>query len=484
MEKDDDSFYVCFYKEDDSYIAHAFSNKPDFEKNIDEVKRKYEEEKSTNETNNETELHLLHEDFIRSIIGYIELLPVIAAVAPMLSSSIRQRNLVNFLEGRSSEIDAEEGRTVYRVPLEHYRAYSQIDAIGRNAHLVGKQVPKMLIIGVVSSYEYHSTRLIRAVLRKYPTMIEASDKQISVKDVFSSGNLEDFKDNIVEKEIENVMRGSLSDQISWFERALSLKSPISTGYDKWADLVEIFERRNLFAHTNGVVNSIYLSKMKHVGNMRCAESEPGEELLAGPKYFKASIENLCEFGVKLTQVVWRKLYSTEAAVADDLLGNFSFDLIERGEYRLAARLLKFSLELSGKKDGKRRKMDVVNLANSYKLMGDKQSCVDTLEMEDWSAVSDDFNVAVSAVKDDVSAVVSAMNKLKHSEEWDARYYEEWPVFFGVRESPEFHQEFSKIYGREFSPIPKKKFSLDAIRSVVSNDDLEDTKEPKLPKTIN
>ena len=165
------------------------------------------------------------------------------------------------------------------------------------------------------------------------------------------------------------------------------------------------------------------------------------------------------FGVKLCQVVWRKLKPSESLAADATLGEFGYQLIERGEYKLASRILEFSSSLRGSKDEKRRLMDLVNLANSYKLLGDDEKANAILNGDHWSITSDDFAISIAAVKGDVPLVLKFMRRLSQSGEWDGTELEQWPVFFHVRDDPRFGQEFQKLFGRAYVPMPKTRHKI-------------------------
>ncbi|MCX7346413.1 MAG: hypothetical protein NTU78_11845, partial [Alphaproteobacteria bacterium] len=57
--------------------------------------------------------------------------------------------------------------------------------------------------------------------------------------------------------IDRVSRDGRDKQIEWFETNFKIDK-ISKNFEKWPQLMEICERRNLFAHTNGYVSDQYL----------------------------------------------------------------------------------------------------------------------------------------------------------------------------------------------------------------------------------
>lgn len=127
----------------------------------------------------------------------------------------------------------------------------------------------------------------------------------------------------------------------------------------------------------------------------------GTELHARPKYFNASVHHAIHFGVMLLQVVWRKT-SEETEAADEAIGDLRYELIARGQYALAIRILQFARDLRNVSSDLRRRRNIVNLANAYKLSKDDASAIKVLSSEDWSATGDQFKISVAAVKGDAS----------------------------------------------------------------------------------
>jgi hypothetical protein len=70
-------------------------------------------------------------------------------------------------------------------------------------------------------------------------------------------SIEEAKLQLVDKEVEVVLRASHTEQFEWFEKNLSVK--LRSGLEIWPTFIELTERRNLFAHGDGVVTQQYLS---------------------------------------------------------------------------------------------------------------------------------------------------------------------------------------------------------------------------------
>lgn len=386
--------------------------------------------------------------------GYMDMLPMLASIGTAIPFVILDAELGRFCDENGQIVESSDAYDILSLPIEKFSDFKSINNRVESGQIVSAQIPRMLLIGIVSSLDHHLVQIMKEVIRKNPKIITNSERNISVQDVFQSESIEDFKEILIEREIDNVSNGTFEDQIIWFQNKLKIDKPIRDDYDQWSELVEIIERRNLFAHANGVVNNRYLKKINPYGMKE--KLKVGDELFASSKYFSSALDNICEFGVKLAQVVWRKIDPQDSANADNDLGDFGFALIERGEYKLATRVLEFANSLRGKKDEARRRMDIVNLANAFKLDGNKEKALSILDGEDWGIVSDNFAVCVAAVKDEVDEVLRYMRRIAKDDMASGDEFEQWPVFFGVREDHRFVDEFESLFKRKFVASPKSR----------------------------
>jgi hypothetical protein len=78
---------------------------------------------------------------------------------------------------------------------------------------------------------------------------------------------------------------------------------------------------------------------------------------------------------------------------------------------------------------------------------------------DWTAAATEFKISVAAVKGDVDEVVELMKKIGSQGDVGAQEYQEWPVFYGVREDPRFTESFKSIFGVEYVPSSKRQAGL-------------------------
>lgn len=175
----------------------------------------------------------------------------------------------------------------------------------------------------------------------------------------------------------------------------------------------------------------------------------GDVISVDSEYYKESVSLIFELGVKLTQVVWRKLSPDEIDDADNSINNIAYGIITRRDYKAAECLLLFGLyEMKKHKSDATRKMMIINYANAIKLGGNIEKAVSVISKEDWSASKDNYKICVAAIRDDVKAVIGMMKQAVESKVLEISDLREWPVFEKARADNEFVEAFEEIFGEK------------------------------------
>lgn len=120
-----------------------------------------------------------------------------------------------------------------------------------------KLVRRSFIFTIVSQYDAFFGNLLRALFTLRPEIVDVSEKGLTLSQLNNFESIKEARDFILEKEVESILRASHSDQINFLEKKFSIK--LTKDLNIWPSFIEITERRNLFAHGNGLVSSHYLN---------------------------------------------------------------------------------------------------------------------------------------------------------------------------------------------------------------------------------
>ena len=305
-------------------------------------------------------------------------------------------------------------------------------------------LPGAILLSLAATFDSFIADTLRIMLRRKPERVIESSKTISVKEVLNMASFEDVIGKITEDEVEKLMRGSHDEQVKYIEDKLDIR--IRSNYHEWGEFVEIFERRNLIAHGNYIINSHYILNCNKHG-FTVTDSQLGERLSLDGRYLRESSDRLLEFGLSLMFVLWLKHFRDSKEKAYGILSDLTYELIKDGQSGVAASLLHLALfkQKANASDRTRRTM-TVNLANAYKKLGDDEKAHEVITEVDWSAATDDFQICVAAIQGNIERVVELMPKVAQTELFKKSYFRDWPVFDWAREQETVRAKFHEIYG--------------------------------------
>lgn len=307
-------------------------------------------------------------------------------------------------------------------------------------------VPRSFLVSMVSQYDAYLGRLLRALFFSKPEILNSFESKHTFFEVSKYESIDAFAEGVISKEVETVLRKSHAEQFSYLESKFGLK--LRTDLGVWPDFIELTERRNLFVHADGIVSGIYIANCKE-HNVPVTEVKEGDVLGVPHDYFQKSYKTLYEIGVKLGQVLWRKVLPHQAESADRNLISISFDLIERGENDLACRILSSALKYFEFHSDWNKYALIINCAQAHKWAEREEECREILEEHDWSAKGDDFKIANAVLCENWEEAIKIMRRIGSSGCVEDINYRDWPLFKEFRKKSEFLQAYLEIFKCEF-----------------------------------
>jgi len=407
--------------------------------------------------------------FILEIDALAESLPLIGGllVYKLKSSS---KLLDQFVKKKSKNEDDEE-KEEFQISIEQFNEFNRLDRDYEIAKAAMDILPRHFIVSLVSQYDAYLAELYRTLFQIKPELAFSLDKTFTFQEILKYENLNILKENLIEKDVENLLRESHFEQLKVLEKRitkhLGKDFTLTTNLPILSTFIEVAERRNLFVHCNGIVSTQYLDVCKKHKVYDIDKIKLNDVLDVSPKYFEKAYRAYYEIGVKLSQVLWRKFLPDKIVEADKNLNNICYDLLYSGYYELAKTLLKFATEELPKNGNQAdRKIFVVNKALAFYLSGDKDTTIRILDAEDFT-IGKEFKLAVAVLKDDFELAKNLMIKIGDEDEvFSKESYQEFPLFKIFRETDEFKYAFKKVFKEDFiiREAPKKSFikMLDSI----------------------
>lgn len=404
------------------------------------------------------ELHEVVDGYIHKLEALHEVIPYQMTMASFVAHHSAKKHK-KFLDDNAEKLEEDGETTSYKLDFKISRRSSRLGRRSDRAKTVLDLLPRNFVVSFVSEYDSFLGQLITQILRFKPEIIDSKDKSIALSDLINLGSVEAARDKIFAKEVESILRSSHADQFSWMEKSFDV--PLTKGLESWSTFIELAERRNLFVHCDGVVSEQYLNVCKKHKAKLDSEIVVGNRLQAEKKYLRQSYEVLYEIGIKLSQVLWRKLSPGDLDKAESSLSHFTYELLIEEDYKLARNLLDFACCTLKRWDSEgSRLVYVVNRALAYKFSGDNEACQEILDSQDWSACGDNYQLCVAVLRDDFEKAKTLMLRIGSSGSVSEVDYAEWPCFKDFRSSDEFVFAFTEVFGYPPSTIEQ-----------VDNDDL-------------
>ena len=360
----------------------------------------------------------------------------------MASSLLGQRTIEDFAKSKGSKRDdlSTKDRAIFELSVKTFRELMEhqedIEAGLRGA----KHLPEVMLIGLVSAYDAFLAKLLRVVFSRHQELILTSEKNIKFSELLEFDSIEAARSALIDREIESVLRESHQEHFNWMEKKFKVSLKELPAFSKF---VELCERRNLLTHTGGIVSTQYVTNCKKF-SVYTRGANVGDRLTVNAVYYREAVNIICEIGIKLCYVLWRKFVKDERERADSVLNEFCYDLITQRNYSTAEAIL--SLSTAWVEIDRCRRTMIVNQANAIRLQDRSTEAIKLLDREDWSAVSEEFRISVAAIHGDADEVIDLMKKIGSDGRPSAEEYRSWPVFQSMRANSKFSEAYAAVFG--------------------------------------
>ncbi|HZL79153.1 MAG TPA: hypothetical protein VFC17_09880 [Candidatus Limnocylindrales bacterium] len=281
------------------------------------------------------------------------------------------------------------------------------------------------LISLLSSVELFLSQLIHLYYRQFPEAVTSKDKVFSFEDLKGFDSVEDARAYLIEAKVENVLRGSFEDWMSFFKT----QPKLSMGYlnSAEAQLTEACQRRNLIVHNGGIVNSIYLSK---VLPEIAKKNKKGDQLLVSPKYLKDRVDLFELNGSLIAFEMWKKLSPTDEKRGQSLI-NIIFSHLSAGRWAVSEGLAFF---LMNDKEMSEESILIgkLNYWLSVKRQNRWAEIKTAAEDEDMSAKSQRFQLGWLALCEKLDEFFTLLPKVISSKQLSREELRDFPIFEEVR----------------------------------------------------
>lgn len=271
--------------------------------------------------------------------------------------------------------------------------------------------------------------IFHAYYESFPDAI-GDDTAILWKNLRVHESVDEAFQSIIDKRVENMLRESVGDWIKFSRDRLGLScSYVETDLNT---LVEIYQRRNLVVHNNGVVNSLYMSNVSQEYRNRV---RIGQRLRVDEDYFSTACDIYESTFTLMAAELWKGHIPDDSARAD-LLNDVSYDRLVAGRYEVVQRLSEFVVRDTQALDAS-ISVARINGWLSLKFQRKLAEIKAKVEAFDVSDKREIFKLAKLALLDEHELLESTLPDAVKRRDVSISSIETWPLFATLRERPDF-----------------------------------------------
>lgn len=291
---------------------------------------------------------------------------------------------------------------------------------------------KNSFISLLSTVEWFFSQILHFNYDKFPETAGIQKKTMTLTDLKSFGTIDDAEKFLIDTKIEEVLRGNLE---SWFT-TLKTDLNLKLGYiDPIKDeLIEIYQRRNLFVHNGGIVNTIYLSK---VSEEYKKDINLNDNLVINKKYLDNAICKLQKAFLLVASELWKNLDKSDKT-RGDVLTDIVYENLLKERWDICEGLTYFII-----KDAELEVTDKLVAQLNYWLCKKEQNQYNDIKKEienaNYSDKKEIFQLALFALKDDIESFMEVLPLSLDSKQLNIKRLEEFPIFKTIRQTDEYQK---------------------------------------------
>jgi hypothetical protein len=337
------------------------------------------------------------------------------------------------VEFDKKETDNKEDSKSLKVIFKAQNAPSELQDNLKNIRKVSDHMEllyKNSLISLLSSVEWFFSQILHFNYDKYPESAGIQKKNLTLADLKTFGSIADAEKYLIDTKIEEILRGNLD---SWFT---TLKTELNLGLSYIEpikdELIEIYQRRNLFVHNGGVVNSIYLSKVKD----KYREGvKIGDTLRVDKSYLDNSICKLQKAFILVAAELWKNNDKNDK-LRGGVLGDIVYENLLKSKWDICEGLTYFIIN-DAQMDVTDKLVAQLNYWLCKKETGDFEKIKKDLFNTDLSDRKEIFQLALFALRDEIEPFMELLPKALDAEQLTTKKLEEFPIFKNIRETGQY-----------------------------------------------
>lgn len=275
--------------------------------------------------------------------------------------------------------------------------------------------------------------------------VKIQEKMLSFKQIEELGGLEEAKDYLIEKTVEDIMRGN---QIHWLEYIAK-----NTSKDFFKELVgdehkkfiEFFLKRNLIIHNNSKINKKYINSSEQDYTDEQKKKMIGNRISVNEEYLLENLSLIYIVGIKSSYYVTKKNFATRREEIFNFYKDIAYENLVINENKLAYEIYNMLWKDRDALKASEKMLLCINYMQSLKWVDKTAELKKLLKEEDFSLADHRHQMCIEILNENYG---EAINRFKEVLNEDKEGYGDeisrvnqfisWPIFKEFSKSEEFN----------------------------------------------
>ena len=284
-----------------------------------------------------------------------------------------------------------------------------------------------ILISLTARFEEFLSRFFKELFLKYPSKY-LDNSQVSFSEIKNKENVKEIEHFIIERQVDQVMR---SDFNTWLKTLKEHGMKFDSCSDLINQYVEINERRNLYVHNNGRVNSQYTK------NVKGSKLEKGTKLILDEVYISESFRavKLLIFTIMLEAGRFVDKEDYNDYIYNDIF-LAAFKELKEKNYQLSEFVF-LRISTLPRINTVTSTMARINYWIAVKNLRGQKTIKEEVEAFDDSALEDQFKMAKLLLLGEYNKANTYISASLKNKKITQTEIDEWPLFEDYRVSKEY-----------------------------------------------
>ncbi|MBN7792111.1 hypothetical protein [Microbacterium esteraromaticum] len=288
-----------------------------------------------------------------------------------------------------------------------------------------------LLMILVGELEMFINYLARACFEASPEALDKSERKLTWAEISVFESVEDIRDAIVDRAVEDLLRGSLTDWVTFFETTFGIPQIDSA---RTYAVLEAMQRRHCIVHNGSFVSPRYLKNLRDFD----VDLKVGDHLEVDDDYLHQAADTMMLVAYSLTWALGVKL-TRDPEVGESLvqeLVNYTMTLLQQGRFDLVRQIGEGALK------GLKPKTEVmealgftlqVNTWIAHKELGTFAAVERAIKDFPVANRSDEFKLAKAALLDQHDVASAVARRMLDAGDLHVSSIVTWPLLRNIRD---------------------------------------------------